>query len=194
MLGGVIALVAAIGWGWMQAAHSGEEAPSGTLALGFAGAVLLTGSLMGEAWLRPTGAYPAVLGNGQGGARFSGPLWVDTGNGLGLHDRLVWAAQRDASLDLAPRLPPGRYRVTVRIGGQGRDGGPGLSLWIGPSLVHRSVVEGAAPPAWREREYRVHVDWGGGRLPLRVEIVNVSREEPVRNAYISVIRFDPVLR
>jgi len=51
----------------------------------------------------------------------------------------------------------------------------------------RELDESAAPPVWREQEYRVEVDWRGGRLPIRLELGRISRQAPVRFAYVDVI-------
>jgi hypothetical protein len=51
----------------------------------------------------------------------------------------------------------------------------------------RVSLESAAPPRWREQEYVFDVRWPGGRLPIRLELGHVSRQEPVRLAYVDTI-------
>jgi hypothetical protein len=49
------------------------------------------------------------------------------------------------------------------------------------------VLEAASPPAWREADHAVEIEWPGGRLPIRLELGQVSRRDPVRLAYIDAI-------
>jgi hypothetical protein len=46
----------------------------------------------------------------------------------------------------------------------------------------------ATPPAWHERDYVADIGWPGGRLPIRVELTEVSGAAPVRLAYVRAIR------
>jgi hypothetical protein len=58
----------------------------------------------------------------------------------------------------------------------------------------RIVLDGAAPPAWREREYAAEIRWTGGRLPVRLEVHEISRNAPVRLAYfadLKIVRLGP---
>jgi hypothetical protein len=49
-------------------------------------------------------------------------------------------------------------------------------------------MTGAAPPAWWERNYASEVTWPGGRLPIRVELTQVSRAAPIRRAYVRAVK------
>jgi hypothetical protein len=104
-----------------------------------------------------------------------------------MRERLVWATQRNGLLELAPRLPPGRYAVVVRAGAQGTDSGPSLAIQLGTDPPGRVALESAAPPVWRERDYATQLSWSGGRLPIRLELGQVSRQDPARLAYVDTI-------
>jgi hypothetical protein len=118
---------------------------------------------------------------------FWGRLAVSTGSETATRERLVWATQRNGILELAPRLRPGRYGVVVRAGAQGADSGPSLAIQLGMDPPRRVDLESAAPPVWREREYALEIQWSGGRLPIRLELQQVSRQDPVRLAYIDTV-------
>ena len=77
--------------------------------------------------------------------------------------------------------------VVVRAGAQATDGAPSLVLRLGAEAALDVALESAAPPVWREQEYRVEVDWRGGRLPIRLELGRISRQAPVRFAYVDAI-------
>jgi hypothetical protein len=49
-------------------------------------------------------------------------------------------------------------------------------------------MTGAAPPAWWERNYASEVTWPGGRLPIRVELTQVSRAAPIRREYVRAVK------
>jgi hypothetical protein len=51
-------------------------------------------------------------------------------------------------------------------------------------------LETAAPPRWREQEYAFEVRWPGGRLPIRLELEQVSRQEPRRLAYVDSVEIE----
>jgi hypothetical protein len=53
-------------------------------------------------------------------------------------------------------------------------------------------LESAAPPVWREREYAFEVQWSGGRLPIRLALGQISRQDPVRLAYVDAIEIQPL--
>jgi hypothetical protein len=173
--------------GYALARGRGQEAPAGTWLMGAAAALLFMTVLVATAWVHPTGAYPAVSGTGRGGTDFWGVLTVSVGGDTALRERLVWATQRNGVLELAPRLRPGRYRIIVRAGAQGRDSGPSLVLQLGTDPPQRVGLESAAPPGWREREYAFDVHWSGGRLPIRLELGQVSRQDPPRLAYVDAV-------
>ena len=173
--------------GYALASRPGSDAPAGTWLTGATAALVCAGVLAGVAWLDPVGAYPAVLGTGRGGQTFWGHLAVSNGRETATRERLVWATQSDGVLELAPRLGPGHYRVTVRVGAQGIDSGPSLALQLATDPPQRVTLESAAPPGWREREYAFDVRWSGGRLPIRLELGQVSRREPVRLAYVDAV-------
>jgi hypothetical protein len=48
-------------------------------------------------------------------------------------------------------------------------------------------MPGASPPAWREQEHVQETTWPGGRLPIRVELTEVSVDPPSRLAYLDAI-------
>src|SRR6185503_12480175 len=121
---------------------------------------------------------PANLGAGQGGTNFWGILPVSSRSDTVTRERLVWAAQRNGALELAPRLPPGRYAVVVRAGAQATDGAPSLVVRLGADAVLDVSLESATPPVWREQEYRAEIDWRGGRLTIRLEMGRISRQNP----------------
>jgi len=184
---GVAMLAATLLAGYALSRRTGTAAPRGAWLAGGAAATLGVAGLIALAWLMPCASYPANLGAGQGGSNFWGILPVSAGSGPVIQERLVWAAQRNGVLELAPRLPPGRYAVVVRAGAQATDGAPSLVLRLGAEAALDVALESAAPPVWREQEYRVEVDWRGGRLPIRLELGRISRQAPVRFAYVDAI-------
>jgi hypothetical protein len=173
--------------GYVLARGPGRDAQASTCLAGGAAALLGATVLLGMAWAHPTGRYPAVLGTGRSGAEFWGRLTVTTGSDPGPRERLVWASQRDGVLELAPRLGPGHYRVVVRAGAQAADSGPALVIQAGTDPPQHVVLESAVPPVWREAEYPVEIQWPGGRLPIRLQLGQVSRQDPVRLAYVDTI-------
>ncbi len=52
----------------------------------------------------------------------------------------------------------------------------------------------ASPPAWLERDYVADIAWPGGRLPIRVELAEVTRTAPARLAYIQKIEVKALAR
>jgi hypothetical protein len=186
----VAALVLTLLAGYALASGPGRRAPVGTWLVGAIVAIVGTGTLTGAAWLDPAGVYPAVLGTGRGGQTFWGLLDVSAGKDTAVRERLVWATQSNGVLELAPRLAPGRYRVAVRVGAQGIDSGPSLALRLATEPPRRVGLETAAPPRWREQEYAFEVRWPGGRLPIRLELEQVSRQEPRRLAYVDSVEIE----
>jgi hypothetical protein len=184
---GLAVLVVALIAGYALSRGPGRHPPRGAWLTGVAAAALCVALLAGVAWLRPSASYPAVLGTGRGGATFWGPLPVSVGASPVMRERLVWATQRNGLLELAPRLPPGRYAVVVRAGAQGTDSGPSLAIQLGTDPPGRVALESAAPPVWRERDYATQLSWSGGRLPIRLELGQVSRQDPARLAYVDTI-------
>ena len=79
--------------------------------------------------------------------------------------------------------PPGRYAVVVRAGAQATDGAASLVVRLGAERALDVPLESAMPPVWREHDYRAEGDWRGGRLPIRVELGRISRQNPARFAY-----------
>jgi hypothetical protein len=73
------------------------------------------------------------------------------------------------------------------VGAQGIDAGPSLTLQLAADPPRRVDLESVAPPGWREQEYALDVRWAGGRLPIRLELGQVSREEPVRLGYVDAV-------
>jgi hypothetical protein len=184
---GVGVLVVIVLAGWFAARHPGTPPPRGALAIGVVTAAGLVLALPAVLWLRPTGEYPALLGRGRGGVPFHGVIQVDTGAGAARRERLVWAAQRPGAVELAPHLDPGRYRVIVSAGAQGAAGGPGLRIWLDGGVGSAVPMDTAMPPVWLERDYVADVAWAGGRLPIRVELAEVSAAPP-RLAYVRAVR------
>jgi hypothetical protein len=118
---------------------------------------------------------------------FLGVIPIDTGEGAAPRERLVWAAQRAAVVDLAPRLRAGRYEVRIVGGSQGQPNGPMLSVRLGGAAQAAQPMAGAAPPVWRERDYLFELPWSGGRLPIRIELTEVARDPAGRSAYVRAI-------
>ena len=172
--------------GWRLAPRSGAAPPRGTVALGVLAAALAVAALPALAWLHPSGRLPAMLGAGHGGTLFHGVIVVDEAGRQTSRDRLVWAAQRSGALELRPRLPAGRYRVTVRAGAQAEGPGPELGICLGPDAGTAAVMDAAPPPRWRERPYVADLFWPGGRLPIRVELRGVA-SAPTRLAYVEAV-------
>jgi hypothetical protein len=184
------ALILTLLAGYALASGPGRHAPVGTWLVGATVAMVCAGALTGVTWLDPAGVYPAVLGTGRGGQTFWGLLDVSDGRDTSVRERLVWATQSDGVLELAPRLGPGHYRVAVRVGAQAVDSGPWLALRLGTDPPRRLGLETAAPPAWREREYAADVRWPGGRFPIRLELGQISRQEPPRLAYVDAVEIE----
>ncbi len=167
--------------------HPGKTPPPAPGSRAAPAALVAAALLLGMAWAHPTGLYPAVLGTGTSGAEFWGILTLGGGRDAGPRERLVWASQRPGALELAPRLRPGHYRIVVRAGAQAADSGPALAIQVGTDPPQPVVLERAAPPGWRESAYPVEIRWAGGRLPIRLELGPVSRQDPVRLAYVDTI-------
>jgi hypothetical protein len=184
---GVAILAGLLVGGYALSRRPGTLAPRGAWLAGAGTAVACVAALFALAWLAPAGAYPAILGAGRGGTNYWGMLRVSAGSDVGIRERLVWATQRDSVLELAPRLPPGRYGIVVRAGAQATDGAPALLVRLGAAPSLDVPLESAPPPTWREHDYVAEVTWGGGRLPIRVELDRISRLKPVRLAYVDAI-------
>ena len=166
---GLVVLAMPVVAGLFLARRPGTAPPRGAVASGISALFLGAPGLVGWAWWQPPPVNLTVLGQGRGGAPFRGRLEIGDEAVASRHpSRLVWAAQRDATLKLAPRLPAHRYRLTIRAGAQGAPG-PTMAVTAGGTALEPVDVEAAAPPGWRERDYRYEIAWGGGRLPLRVE-------------------------
>ena len=114
---------------------------------------MLTLILPAALWLDPGGEYPAILARGRDGASFHGIIQVDTGEGAAAKERLVWTARRAGTIELAPRLPPGRYRIAVTAGAQGVPDGPTIRLVLDGRVTNLVPMAAAAPPVWLERDY-----------------------------------------
>ena len=184
---GLAVLVGILLAGYVLSRGPGQDAPSGAWLTGAVAAILGVAILVAIAWIHPSGAYPAVLATGRGGVSFWGQLTVSSGSETATRERLVWATQRNGVLEMAPRLRPGRYGIVVRAGAQAVDSGPALLIEAGAAPPQHVVLESAVPPVWREREYAVEIQWSGGRLPIRLELGQVSRQDPVRLAYVDTI-------
>jgi len=191
---GAVLLLLVLGVGWRLAGRQGSAPMRRDVVAGVAAAGLGVAALLGYVAWRPWGIYPAAVWEGGGGTNFRGVIPVDTGEGPRPAERLVWAAQRDGVIQLAPRLPAGRYRLAVRAGAQASDAGPALTLNVAGASPMRVVLDAAAPPAWREREYATEIRWTGGRLPVRLELREISGHAPVRLAYLAhlaIVRLGP---
>lgn len=173
--------------GWLAGRQSGAAPPRGAWITGLVAAAMLTLILPTALWLDPGGDYPAVLGRGRDGASFHGIIQVDTGEGAVAKERLVWTARRAGTIELAPRLPPGRYRIAVTAGAQGVPDGPTIRLVLDGRVANLVPMAAAAPPVWLERDYAADLVWSGGRLPIRVEVTQVSVTPSARLAYIDKI-------
>jgi hypothetical protein len=184
---GLAMLVSTLLAGYVLSRAPGRDAPAGAWLTGAAAPPLCLAILAVTAWVHPSAAYPGTLGTGRGGASFWGRLTVRTGSETATFERLVWATQRNGVLELAPRLRPGRYGIIVRAGAQATDSGPSLAIQAGADPPQRVSLESATPPVWREREYAIEVRWPGGRLPIRLELGQVSRQDPVRLAYVDAV-------
>ena len=66
---------------------------------------------------------------------------------------------------------------------------PGRRPSVSPAWAaqRNGALESAMPPVWREHDYQAEVDWRGGRLPIRVELGRISRQNPARFAYVDAI-------
>jgi hypothetical protein len=184
---GVALLLATLGAGWLAACGDGTPSPRGTWLTGVGGLGLVLAVAPVGLALHSGGSYPALLGRGRGGMPFRAALTIDSGERLSREERLVWAAQRAAALDLRPRLRAGRYRIAVRAGSQGRPDGPLLRIRLGELEGLPHPMSGASPPAWREQEHVLETTWPGGRLPIRVDLTEVSVDPPSRLAYLDAI-------
>ncbi len=182
---GILTAIAAAGYGLSRG--TGHRAPRGSWLAGVVVAALAVVVLCVAAWTWPSGVYPAVLASGRGGTTFLGMLVVSRGDAIAARERLVWATQRNGVLELGPRVPAGRYRVAVVAGAQAQAGAPTLAIQVGAGSPQSMALESAAPPVWRERAYEVEVDWPGGRLPIRLELSQISRQNPERFAYVNAI-------
>lgn len=191
---GVAVLAAVTLAGLVGARRAGTAPPRGTWVIGTAAAAILTLALPAALWLRPAGDYPAVLGRSRDGAPFHGIIQVDTGEGATARERLVWAMRRAGAIELAPRLRPGEYRIVVTAGAQGAPQGPTIRLELDGRAMDLVPMAAASPPAWLERDYVADVAWPGGRLPIRVELAEVSATAPARLAYIQRIEVTALAR
>ena len=114
--------------------------------LGFSAALLALG-------LYSRGSYPALLGAGEGGVPFLGVIPIDTGEGVAPRERLVWAAQRTAVVELAPHSVVEEHqhpheqvgmllegRAVFTIGGEEKTLQPGDIYRIPGNVRHKVVT------------------------------------------------------
>lgn len=181
---GILAALLLLALGWWLARRAGDAPWGRDVAAGVLVAALAVALPLGFLRWHPWGTYPAAVWEGSGGTNFRGVIPVDAGDGVAPRELLVWAAQRDGHIEVAPRLPRGRYRLVVRAGAQAVAEGPVLTLQAGAEPPHRVTLQAMPAPAWREREYTYEVRWGGGRLPVRIALDGVGRQ-PVRLAYLT---------
>jgi hypothetical protein len=191
---GVVALAVIVVAGWLAARRPGTAPSGGAWILGTAGAAALALGLPAALWIHPAGNYPALLGRGRGGLPFHGIIRVDTGAGAASRERLVWAARGPGAIELAPSLRPGPYRLAVRAGAQGAPDGPTLRIRLDGGARDAQPMAAAPSPAWLERDYVTEIAWRGGRLPIRVELEEVSGTAPARLAYVRSVRITALRR
>jgi hypothetical protein len=186
----VTATLAAVGW-WL-AGRPGEAPPRRTAALGVLALAVLVGAGVFSVWRHPWGTFPAGGWYGRGGMVFRGLITtVGQGDAESMaRVEAVWAVQRQAVVTVAPWLPAGRYRLTVRAGATGPANGPKLTVRVAEAVLHEVTLAAARPPAWRVADYASEVAWSGGRLPMRLEFADVSARDPVRLAYLEYLRVE----
>jgi hypothetical protein len=187
---GAVLMTGALLVGWRISAQAPAPPPRGAVAGGVTLFALFLAVALGVTWWAPSGDYPALVWPGRGGTSFHGPLVVEEAGRTAVRERLVWAAQRDADLTITPRLPAGRYRLTLLVGATGESPGLTLAMTAGPEARAPVPVDLAPPPAWRESEHVCEVTWAGGRLPVRIQMRGISRREPSRFAYVDRLRIE----
>lgn len=121
---------------------------------------------------------------------WGGSPWRRAGARATPQANAVWAVQRAAVVAIAPWLPQGRYRLVVRAGATGPDGGPRLTVWVGDAAVQATALASATPPVWRSADYASEVTWSGGRLAVRLELGDISSRDPIRLAYLEHLRLE----
>ena len=75
----------------------------------------------------------------------------------------------------------------LRAGAQAAYGTPLVTLRLDSQSVYRVSLPTAVPPRWRESVYGLDVDWDGGRLPIRLDLSGILRQDPVRLVYLDAI-------
>ncbi len=189
---GVAVLAATLAAGWLAARGDGAPPPRGVWLAGVGGLGLVLAVVPVGLALHSRGSYPALLGQGRGGTPFHAALTVDSVDGPSSQERLVWAVQRPAVLELRPRLRAGMYRVVVSAGSQGHPDGPLLTIRLGDAVGRPVAMHWATPPAWREQDHVAETRWPGGRLPIRIELTEISTNPPRRLAYLRAIEIRPL--
>ncbi len=185
------ALLALLGGWWWLAGRPGQAPPRGAATLGALVFAVVVGAGVASVWWWPWGTFPAGGWQGRGGMVFRGWITVDAGGARATSQaKAVWAAQRPAVVAIAPWLPRGRYRLVVRAGAMGPDGGPRLTVWVGDAVVQAVALASTAPPVWRSADYASEVTWSGGRLAVRLELGDISPRDPVRLAYLEHLRLE----
>jgi hypothetical protein len=186
-----MALLALLASGWWLAGQPGQAPPHGAVALGALVLAVVVGASVASVWWLPWGTLPAGGWQGRGGMVFRGWITVDAGEARAAPQmKAVWAAQRPAVVTIAPWLPPGRYRLVVRAGAMGPEGGPRLTVWVGDAVVQAVALASTPPPVWRSADYASEMTWSGGRLPVRLELGDVSSRDPIRVAYLEHLRLE----
>ena len=189
---GLVVLAMPVVAGLFLARRPGTAPPRGAVASGISALFLGAPGLVGWAWWQPPPVNLTVLGQGRGGAPFRGRLEIGDEAVASRHpSRLVWAAQRDATLKLAPRLPAHRYRLTIRAGAQGAPG-PTMAVTAGGTALEPWTSKRPRLPADVSATIGTRSRGGGGRLPLRVEFRGVTRGASPHLAYLDTIRLDPL--
>jgi hypothetical protein len=185
------ALSALLVGGWWLGGRSGGVPPRATAATGVLALALVVGAGVASVGWRPWGTFPAGGWQGRGGTVFRGWINVDAGSdGAAPAAKTVWAAQRPAVVAIAPWLPPGRYRLVVRAGATGSDRGPRLTVRMSDAVIQDVALAWTPPPVWRSADYSAEVVWSGGRLPVRLELGDVSPRDPIRLAYLEHLRLE----
>ncbi|MCU0580156.1 MAG: hypothetical protein MUF69_11535, partial [Desulfobacterota bacterium] len=177
-------------WGSILGRRTGVFRPRGSLGAGVLVTALLGLVLTAISAIYPYGEYPATLADPAGGLPFRGTVAVEHQGRVSASERVIRVASRDMTLAWAPRIPAGSLRLTAAVGAQGSGERPRLQGRVGEWEFLAAPLPTAPPPRWQETEWQRTFTWTGGRLPVLLEITNISRQDPLRLAYVRWIRID----